>query len=155
MAAANPVRLEIAEVEREYLVCSQRFSGNDPTIGESIVAPLRTEDRTIGVINVKRTGSAKIRFDQSSVDSLQLVAGEIASSFVAAEAMRRTEEDRKQAIVLYELSRLATMGNDPQDDLETARFNELTTRLQLRRAVAELHRLEGTSIQKYGVQMPQ
>ena len=101
-------------------VKDQRFSGNDPTIGESIVAPLRTEDRTIGVINVKRSGSSKVRFDQSSVDSLQLVAGEIASSFVAAEAMRRTEEDRKQAIVLYELSRLATMGNDPQDDLETA-----------------------------------
>jgi outer membrane protein TolC len=42
-----------------------------------------------------------------------------------------------------------------QDDLESARRNELTTRLQLRRAAAELHRLEGTSLQKYGVQMPQ
>ena len=101
-------------------VKDQRFSGNDPTIGESIVAPLRTEDRTIGVVNVKRSGSGKTRFDQTSVDSLQQVAGEIAASFVAAEAMRRTEEDRKQALVLYELSRLATMGNDPQDDLETA-----------------------------------
>ncbi len=101
-------------------VKDQRFSGNDPSIGESIVAPLRTEDRTIGVVNVKRSGAAKVRFDQASVDSLQLVAGEIAASFVAAEAMRRTEEDRKQALVLYELSRLATMGNDPADDLETA-----------------------------------
>ena len=101
-------------------VRDQRFTGNDPTIGESIVAPLRTEDRTIGVVNIKRSGSAKARFDQSSVESLQQVAGAIAASFVAAEAIRRTEEDRKQAIVLYELSRLATMGNDPQDDLETA-----------------------------------
>lgn len=42
-----------------------------------------------------------------------------------------------------------------QDDLETARFNELTARLQLRRAAAELHRLEGTSLQKYGVKMPE
>lgn len=42
-----------------------------------------------------------------------------------------------------------------QDDLEAARFNELSARLQLRRAVAELNRLEGTSLQKYGVQMPQ
>ena len=42
-----------------------------------------------------------------------------------------------------------------QDDLETARFNELTTRLQLRRAAATLHQLEGSSLQKYGVQMPQ
>jgi len=101
-------------------VRDQRFSGNDATIGESIIAPLRTEDRTIGVVNVKRSGSAKARFDQSSVESLQQVAGAIAASFVAAEAIRRTEEDRKQAIVLYELSRLATMGNDPQNDLETA-----------------------------------
>ncbi|HLZ47961.1 MAG TPA: GAF domain-containing sensor histidine kinase [Candidatus Limnocylindria bacterium] len=102
-------------------VRDQRFSGNDPTIGESIVAPLRTEDRTIGVVNVKHSGGAgKERFTQASVDSLQQVASEIAASFVAADAMRRTEEDRKQALVLYELSRLATMGNDPQDDLETA-----------------------------------
>ena len=101
-------------------VKDQRFTGNDPTIGESIVAPLRADDRTIGVINVKHSATAKDRFNQASVDSLQQVAREIAASFVAAEAMRRTEEDRKQALVLYELSRLATMGNDPQDDLETA-----------------------------------
>ncbi|HEV2248876.1 MAG TPA: GAF domain-containing sensor histidine kinase [Candidatus Limnocylindria bacterium] len=101
-------------------VKDQRFSGNDPTIGESIVAPLRAADRTIGVVNVKHSAATKERFTQASVDSLQQVASEIASSFVAADAMRRTEDDRKQALVLYELSRLATMGNDPQQDLETA-----------------------------------
>jgi outer membrane protein len=42
-----------------------------------------------------------------------------------------------------------------QDDLETARFNELSARVSLRRAVAELHRLEGTSLQRFGVQLPQ
>jgi outer membrane protein len=42
-----------------------------------------------------------------------------------------------------------------QDDLETARFNELAARVSLRRAVAELHRLEGTSLQRFGVQLPQ
>ncbi|HEY8807607.1 MAG TPA: GAF domain-containing sensor histidine kinase [Candidatus Limnocylindria bacterium] len=101
-------------------VKDQRFSGNDPTIGESIVAPMRADDRTIGVVNIKHTATAKDRFTQASVESLQQVASEIAASFVAAEAMRRTEDDRKQALVLYELSRLATMGNDPQQDLETA-----------------------------------
>ncbi len=101
-------------------VRDQRFSGNDPTIGESIVAPMRADDRTIGVVNIKHSATSKDRFDQSSVDALQAVARDIAASFVAAEAMRRTEEDRKQALVLYELSRLATMGNDPQEDLETA-----------------------------------
>jgi hypothetical protein len=42
-----------------------------------------------------------------------------------------------------------------QDDLETARFNELNSRVTLRRAVAELHRLEGSSLQHFGVQLPQ
>ena len=101
-------------------VRDQRFTGNDPSIGESIVAPMRADDRTIGVVNIKHTATSKDRFTQTSVDSLQQVASDIAASFVAAEAMRRTEEDRKQALVLYELSRLATMGNDPQDDLNTA-----------------------------------
>jgi signal transduction histidine kinase len=101
-------------------VKDQRFTGNDPTIGESIVAPMRADDRTIGVVNVKHTALAKDRFTQASVESLQQVASDIAASFVAADAMRRTEDDRKQALVLYELSRLATMGNDPQEDLETA-----------------------------------
>jgi signal transduction histidine kinase len=101
-------------------VKDRRFTGNDPTIGESIVAPMRADDRTIGVVNVKHTALAKDRFTQASVESLQQVASDIAASFVAADAMRRTEDDRKQALVLYELSRLATMGNDPQQDLETA-----------------------------------
>ena len=101
-------------------VRDQRFTGNDPSIGESIVAPLRADDRTIGVVNIKHTATSKDRFSQASLDSLQQVAGDIAASFVAAEAMQRTEQDRKQALVLYELSRLATMGNDPQQDLDTA-----------------------------------
>jgi signal transduction histidine kinase len=101
-------------------VKDQRFTGNDPTIGESIIAPLRADDRTIGVVNIKHTAAAKDRFTQASVESLQHIAGDIAASFVAAEAMRRTEDDRKQALVLYELSRLATMGNDPEQDLGTA-----------------------------------
>jgi outer membrane protein len=42
-----------------------------------------------------------------------------------------------------------------QDDLETARFNELSAKLTLRRAVTTLHRLQGTSIERYRVQLPQ
>src|SRR4030088_102121 len=101
-------------------VTDSRFTGNDPTIGESIIAPLRLDDRTIGVINIKHTAAVRDRFTQASVESLQQVANDIAASFVAADAMRRTEDDRTQALVLYELSRLATMGNDPQQDLDTA-----------------------------------
>ena len=101
-------------------VRDQRFSGNDPTIGESIVAPMRADDRTSGGVNIKHTATSRDRFGPASLESLQQVAGDIAASYVAAEAMQRTEQDRKQALVLYELSRLATMGNDPQQDLDTA-----------------------------------
>jgi outer membrane protein TolC len=42
-----------------------------------------------------------------------------------------------------------------QDDLEEARFSELSARLALRRAVAELGRLEGSSLDRFRVQLPQ
>lgn len=42
-----------------------------------------------------------------------------------------------------------------QDDLENTRLQELTARRELRRAVAELTRLEGTSLDRFGVQLPQ
>lgn len=42
-----------------------------------------------------------------------------------------------------------------QDDLEAARVNELATKVTLRTAVAELHRLQGTSIQRFRVQLPE
>jgi outer membrane protein len=42
-----------------------------------------------------------------------------------------------------------------QDDLENARFAELNARLALRRAAAELNRLEGSSLQRFRVQLPE
>jgi outer membrane protein len=41
-----------------------------------------------------------------------------------------------------------------QDDLENARITELQTKLALRRADAELRRLEGTSLQRFRVEIP-
>jgi outer membrane protein TolC len=40
-----------------------------------------------------------------------------------------------------------------QNDLETARVNELQARVNLHNSVAALHRLEGSSLQRYGVQL--
>jgi len=42
---------------------------------------------------------------------------------------------------------------EAQDDLETARVAELQSRVNLRSAVAELHRLEGTSLALYNIQI--
>ena len=99
-------------------VKDSRFAGNDPSIGDALVAPLRSGDRTLGVVNVKhRTGE---RYSQAQLESLTMVAADIAAAFITAEALSRAEDDRKQAIALYELSRFATLGNDPQSDLESA-----------------------------------
>src|SRR5439155_651468 len=52
--------------------------------------------------------------------SIMQAAAEIASALLTAEEFQRAEEDRRQALVLYELSRFATLGIDPHNDLESA-----------------------------------
>jgi outer membrane protein TolC len=44
---------------------------------------------------------------------------------------------------------------EAQDDLESARVSELQAKVALRNAVAELRRLEGSSMQLYGINLPQ
>jgi outer membrane protein len=43
---------------------------------------------------------------------------------------------------------------EAQDDLETARVNELQARVSLSNAISALHRLEGSSLQRYAVELP-
>lgn len=100
-------------------VHDRRFVGNDPSIGESLVAPIRAGARTLGVVNVKH-GARGDRYGQAQLESLTQAAGDLATALITAEAVRGAEDDRRQAIVLYELSRFATMGNDPKSDLESA-----------------------------------
>jgi signal transduction histidine kinase len=100
-------------------VHDRRFVGNDPSIGQSLVAPIRAGARTLGVVNVKH-GARGDRYGQAQLESLTQAAGDLAIALITAEVVRGAEDDRRQAIVLYELSRFATMGNDPKSDLESA-----------------------------------
>lgn len=43
---------------------------------------------------------------------------------------------------------------EAQDDLETARVNELQAKVTLRNAISALHRIEGSSLQRYRVTLP-
>ncbi len=43
---------------------------------------------------------------------------------------------------------------EAQTDLETARVNELQSRVSLRASLASLHRIEGSSLQRYGLALP-
>ena len=97
----------------------ERFSGNDPSIGDALVAPLRNGDHIIGVVSVKRRGSNE-HYDSADLDALSAIGVDIAATLSFVGAVARAEEDRKQAIALYELSRLGTLGGEPQQELETA-----------------------------------
>jgi len=97
----------------------ERFTGSDPMIGDSLIAPLRNGDHIIGVVSVKHKGSSA-QFDAADLDALSSIGVDIAATLSFVGAVARAEEDRKQAIALYELSRLGTMDVEPQRELETA-----------------------------------
>ncbi len=109
----------VAQTGRSMLLSGQVQGGSDPTVSESMIAPLRSNGRTLGVVNVKHRASQE-RYGQVQVDSLTQAAAEIAAAYLTAGEFQRAEEDRHQALVLYELSRFATLGNDPHNDLESA-----------------------------------
>ncbi|MEO6246869.1 MAG: TolC family protein [Opitutaceae bacterium] len=67
-------------------------------------------------------------------------------------ALKQYEQQKARFDAGLSTSRLVLLS---QDDLENSRFQELSARLALRRAAAELGRLEGTSIQRFRVQLPQ
>lgn len=109
----------VAATGKPVLLSGQVQGGSDPTASESMIAPLRAGGRTLGVVNVKHR-AAQERYGQAHVDSLAQVASDIAAALLTAEEFQRAEEDRRQALVLYELSRFATLGMDPQSDLDSA-----------------------------------
>jgi len=104
---------------RGPIVGDERFTGNDPSIADALVAPLRAGDQVIGVVSVKRRGSAP-PYESADLDSLSIIGADIAATLSFVDAIARAEEDRKQAIALYELSRLGSLGGEPQQELETA-----------------------------------
>lgn len=109
----------VAQTGRSMLLSGQVQGGSDPTASESMIAPLRSNGKTLGVVSVKHR-AAQERYGQAQVDSLTQAAADIAAAYLTAGEFERAEEDRRQALVLYELSRFATLGNDPHNDLESA-----------------------------------
>jgi outer membrane protein len=43
---------------------------------------------------------------------------------------------------------------EAQNDLETARVNELQSKIALRNSYSALHRIEGSALQRYGLRLP-
>jgi len=107
--------------------------------------------------------SQKIRLEQieqqlvvsvrSAVRAVEtnLVAAEIASKATEL-AARQYDQQKARYDAGLSTSRVLLQF---QDDLESARFNQLSAQLALRQAVAELRRLEGTSLQRFQVELPE
>ena len=93
--------------------------GSDASVSESMIVPLRVMERTFGVLNVKHRAPQQ-RYTQPQLESLALVAQDIAFLYASANELRGAEDDRQQAIVLYELSKFATLGSDPSNDVTAA-----------------------------------
>ena len=109
----------VAKSGQPMLLSGPVAGGSDPSASEAMIVPLRVGDRTIGVVNVKHHQPQQ-KYTQVQVDTLSLVAQDIASAYSISDELQRAEEDRQQAIVLFELSRFATLGSDPQQDLPSA-----------------------------------
>ena len=104
---------------RGPVIGDERFTGSDPSVGDALVAPLRSGEHLIGVVSVKRKATGAT-FDATDLDALSAISVDIAATLSFVGAVARAEEDRKQAIALYELSRLGGVDADPQQELETA-----------------------------------
>ena len=87
---------------------------------------------------------------------VRAVETNLASVEIAAKSTELNEKTYEQQKARFDAglstSRLVLQA---QDDLETARLAELTAKVALRSAVAELHRLEGTSLDRFKVQLPE
>ncbi len=106
--------------------------------------------------------SAKIRLEQLESQLMldvriavravetNLVAVEIAAKATEL-AARQYDQQKARFDAGLSTSRIVLQF---QDDLESARNSELSAKLALRRAVSELRRLEGTSLQRFRIELP-
>lgn len=107
--------------------------------------------------------SQKVRLEQleqNLVVSVRTAVRAVDTNLLAVEiAAKATELSARQ----YDLQKArfdaglstARLVLQAQEDLETARFNELAAKAALRQATGEVNRLEGSSLTRYNVQLPQ
>jgi outer membrane protein TolC len=105
--------------------------------------------RKLQLEQLEQTLLVNVRTAVRAVES-NITTAEIASKATEL-AVRQYEQQKARYDAGLSTSRLVLLA---QDDVENARFQELSARLSLRRAVTELRRLEGTSIDYFKVMLP-
>ena len=107
--------------------------------------------------------SQKLRIEQAEQQlsvlvrqAVRAVEFNLAAVEIAAKATELSVRQYEQQKARFDAG-LATafLVLQAQDALENARFQELGAKIALRRAAVELRRLEGTSIERYRIQLPQ
>jgi outer membrane protein len=106
--------------------------------------------------------SQQLRLDQAEQQlmvnvraAVRSVETNLAAVAIAGQATQLSEKQYEQQKARFDAGLSTSRAVlQAQDDLENTRFQELSAKLSLRRAASELHRLEATSIQRYGVQLP-
>lgn len=87
--------------------------------------------------------------------AVRSVETNLVSVEIAAKATKLSEKQYEAQKARFDAglstSRLVLQA---QDDLETARFNELSSKVSLRNALAQLHRLETSSLQFFKIELP-
>lgn len=105
----------------------------------------------------------KVRIDQLEQDlmvsvrtAIRSVETNLSAVEIAAQATRLSERQYEQQKARFDAGLSTSRAVlQAQDDLENTRFQELSAKLTLRRAATELRRLEGSSIRRYGIQLPE
>lgn len=105
----------------------------------------------------------KLRIDQLEAElmvnvrtAIRSVETNLAAVEIASQATRLSERQYEQQKARFDAGLSTSRAVlQAQDDLENTRFQELSAKLTLRRAATELRRLEGTSIQRYRVSLPE
>jgi outer membrane protein TolC len=138
--------------------------GNNWSLGLNYTLPWgRQADKARYRTAQSNMSSQKLRLEQLEQQLLvnvrtavRAVETNLAAVEIAAKGVQLAERQYEQQKARFDAglstSRLVLLA---QDDLENNRFQELSARVTLRRALSELHRLEGSSITRFGVQLPQ
>lgn len=101
------------------------------------------------------------RLQQLEQNLLVQVRSDVRAVETSLESVRISAQATQLAEQQYQLQKarydagLATSRDvlQAQNDLENARLNEIQAKVNLRAAVAELHRLEGSSLDRYSIQL--
>lgn len=113
---------------------------------------------TMATLNSLKTRLNQI--DQTLVVQVRTAVSSVRTNLISVEiAGKATQLSEKQ----YEAQKarfdagLSTsrLVLQAQDDLESARFSELNAKVNLRNALAQLHKLETSSIQRFRIELPQ